>query len=124
MSLLQSLDAEVNSALESMTVEMVLLLIDKWGRDIQQSEMIGDPTLYDLLDHYVRLKISFHKIQRAWHNGWSSLTSEQFATKAIKLSGAIKEARRKYYVAKFRYEGEHDFGCACRGCRAIGHIQH
>src|SRR5678816_2136478 len=93
---LSSLEDEVMLAASQSTVEIILLLVDKWEADIEREARMGRLGIPDLLNHYVRLKISLHHLKRAWDRGWSSLTDGQFATRANTLSDKVKEARRKY----------------------------
>ena len=122
MSIIEELEAEVAAQAGQMTVEVVLLLIDKWETRIQQEWDAGKLTIPELLNHYVRLKIMLHHVRKAWDRGWSSMSEEQFKTRATNLGDKIKEARRKYYVTKQRYESEHGSECPCRGCKCIAGI--
>jgi hypothetical protein len=123
MSVIDELEAEVSALAGSMTVEVILLLIDKWEADMELAIRRNKASIPDLLNHYVRLKIMYHHIRKAWDRGWSSLSEEQFNTKAMDFHGRIKEARRNYYVAKQRYESKHGSGCPCRGCKCLAVVQ-
>jgi hypothetical protein len=119
--IIEEIEKEVADAASQMTVEVVLLLIDKWEAQIQRDWEAGKLKIPDLLNHYVRLKISLHHVRKAWDRGWSSFSDEQFKTRINDLNYKVKEARRKYYVSKLRYDStEHPRECSCRGCRCVG----
>src|SRR5579885_598064 len=119
MNLIQELEAEVNQQAANLSVELIFLLFEKWDREIEQAIAQNKARLPDLLNHYVRLKVTFHHLKKAWDRGWSSLNENQYKTKWIEWSARVKEARRNYYVAKLRSEGEHGSECSCRGCRCV-----
>lgn len=122
-TLLDSLAAEVEAAANQLGSEIIFLLIEKWELDIAKAEEEGRLSVQELLHHYVRLKISLHHVRRHYerYDDWPcSQTASVHYQRLINLKDKAKEARRKYYVAKQRYEGEHRTGCDCRGCRCIG----
>ena len=121
---LSSVEEEVSNAADHLTVEVILRLIDKWEADIELALLKGKVDVRDLLEHYVRLKISLHHLNRAWDRGWGGhgtycMNAEQFAVKAKDLSKKVKQSRRDYYVAKREFETQCSSECACRGCRCI-----
>jgi hypothetical protein len=123
MDFLENIEQEVADAANQMAVEVVLLLIDKWERDLELAILNNEANVPMLLNHYVRLKISLHHVRKAWDRGWSSMTDNQFKERINILTTKTKEARRNYYVAKQRYKSdEHGSGCSCRGCLCIAGI--
>jgi hypothetical protein len=119
IDMLADLDSEVEQAARNSTVEMILLLIDKWEHDIEVAVAMGKASVPQLLHHYVRLKISLHHVSKAWERGWSTMTENQFVERVKGLSDKVKQSRRDYYVAKREYETQCSAECACRGCRCI-----
>ncbi len=120
MDLLESIDKEVNDIVERMAPEVALLLIEKLEKDFELDAQRGISTINELRRKYVSLKIMAHRMSRSWDNGLiHSSSEEKFQSNLNHLDSLIKNARRNYYVAKRRYEGEHDFNCTCRGCRCI-----
>jgi hypothetical protein len=121
---LASIDDEVEDALNSLGADIIFLLIEKWESDIARATELDKVTAEELLNHYVRLKISMHHLKRKFELDyfWSPCDPHgaDFEKKLIGLSDKVKEARRNYYVAKQRYEGQHEGTCSCRGCRCIG----
>jgi hypothetical protein len=124
MDLLKSLEKEVADAASQMTAEVVLLLLDKWEKDLELAIATNSGEIPELLNRYVRLKITLHKLSRSYERGWScDLDENRYAERAGRLQGLVKEARRKYYVTKQRFESDkHKNGCSCRGCRCIAGV--
>lgn len=122
-NLFLDLEEEIQKAANNLTVEVILRLIDKWEMDFEEASSKGKLTVRELLEHYVRLKISLHHLTRAWERGWGAgifnLNAEQFAEKARHLHRRVKQSRRDYYVAKREYEAKCCPECDCRGCRCI-----
>jgi len=123
LSFLESIDAEVEALANDLGADIIFLLIDKWDADLERAERDGRLTADTLLGHYIRLKISLHHVARRYERdyGWSCELNDSVLRQRIAgLKNKTKEARRNYYVAKHRYEGEHRSNCSCRGCRCIG----
>jgi hypothetical protein len=124
MNTLESLEKEVADAASQMTVEVVLLLIDKWEKRIIQDFESGKITAEHLLNEYVRMKIVLHhmrrKYDRDWYYGCDMDKQHAVELHISNLDSKVKDARRKYYVAKHRIEpDQHGNGCSCRGCNCI-----
>lgn len=120
---LDSLAAEVEAAANKLGPEIIFLLVDKWEGDMVRLQEEGRLSMNELLHHYIRLKISLHHVKRHYerYGDWTcDLTDSVHYQRLINLKHKAKEARRNYYVAKQRYEGEHRTGCDCRGCRCLG----
>lgn len=119
---LSSIDDEVESALNSMGAEILFLLIEKWEDDLAKASALDEVSVRDMLLHYVRLKISLHHLKRKMDRDWFANDNviKTVEENVNKLRDKTKEARRNYYVAKQRFEGEHEGACSCRGCRCIG----
>lgn len=125
-SFLAQLDAEVQVAANEMTVELLYLLLDKWENDIARLKFEGKLNMEDMLNHYVRLKISLHHLKRYyerefWPNGCYASEAAVKARYDV-LVETTKKARINYYVAKREFEGEHGNECSCRGCRCLGAV--
>ena len=124
LSLLQH---EVDVIADSMSLEIILLLVDKWESEYQQKLINGNLSIADALNHYIKLKVSLHHVKRRWERefdnydcDFSNSTEEQLVHSRLnKLFILTKEARKNYYVTKRRYEGEHRIECTCRGCRCL-----
>jgi hypothetical protein len=120
MSLIESLEKEVSDNANQMTAEVVLLLLDKWEHDLDMAMQSNKAEIPELLNYYVRLKISFHHAKRAQERGWSLIDEDKVKLRISLLATKIKEARKKYYVAKQRFESDkHGSKCSCRGCRCL-----
>lgn len=124
MDLLDSLDAEVSSLVDSMPVEVILALMDKWDHDMERMirQNLADVDTYR--NHYARLKIAWHHVKRRLEFGpgweWSHDMESKFEQQERYYLSKIKEARRNYYDARIRSEqGQHDEQCTCRGCRCL-----
>lgn len=117
---LMSLQQEVDDIADDMSVEIILLLVDKWEKEFQQKLIEGEISLIDTLNYYIKLKISLHHLIRKWERGGDWGCEVGYISQQItNLSMKTKEARKNYYVTKRRYEGQHRSNCACRGCRCI-----
>lgn|SRR5574337_187681 len=122
MNILEGLEKEVTDAASQMTVEVVLLLIDKWEKRVLQDFEAGKISAEQLLYEYVRMKISLHHLKRRYENDFYYHAKDQLRVESQLnvLDNKVKEARRKYYVAKHRIEpDQHGHGCTCRGCNCI-----
>jgi hypothetical protein len=134
---LSSLEDEVQAAADQLSVEVILLLIDRWESEVQQKIMDGKLSHEDARLHYVRLKISLHHLKRKYERDYDnqdyhmySSNSGEYTTYGIQLldrirqlSNRAQEARKNFYVTKRRYQGEHRNGCTCRGCRCLKGIK-
>jgi len=122
---LASLEAEVMAAADQLSVEVILLLIDKWEADIKQKIINGELTHADARNYYVRLKISLHHLKRRYERDFDEnfdCDMESFkvlSDRIRQLNSKAEEARKNFYVTKRRYQGEHRDGCTCRGCRCL-----
>src|SRR5271166_3581561 len=101
MDSVEVLELEVSQLVDTMAVEVVLALMDKWERDMEMQARYAHSSVQNALDHYVRLKIAWHHIKR--HMEWSHYSSK-FDEKERYYSNVILKARRNYYVAKRRAE--------------------
>ena len=123
---LASLDAEVEAGANALGINIIFLLIDKWEADMIEAHELDRLSMGDLLNHYVRMKLSLHYLKRKFDRDyfWSACDPHgaDFEKKNRGLSVKVKEARRNNYVAKQRYEGQHEGTCSCRGCRCIGWV--
>jgi hypothetical protein len=117
-SFLLDLEAEVQRQANNMPIEMVLLLLDRLDHKMDLELAREDSDLKSLLETYIRMKVTFHHINKQWDRGWSSLNENEFTAKRIYWSKKIKEARKNYYVTKQRAE-KHASDCPCRGCKCI-----
>lgn len=121
MDLLESLDAEVSALVNQMQPEVILSLMNKWDRDMEELVVANKATTNDLLNHYIRLKVAWHHIKRhmEWH--WSHDMESKYEQQERRYLSQITEARRKYYDARIRFEGDqqHNDQCSCRGCRCL-----
>ena len=97
--------------------------MDKWERELEQELCSTRINLPMLLKHYVRLKRMRHYMKRSFEFEWINEARAEFEEKQERYTQLIKEARRNYYVAKRRVEGEHASNCSCRGCRCIEGIE-
>ncbi len=121
-SILSSIQDEVNQHLNEMLPEVILLLIDKMEKNLEEKKKLGKLEVKDLLVHYVALKIARHHIVRKHERMWDTPCKAELSAYEVRvhnLTNKIKEARKNYYVSKRRYEGGHGEGCSCRGCRCI-----
>jgi len=123
---LSAFNAEISAQADSMIDEIIFRLLDKWEDDMARLRAEDKLSMNDLLGHYVRLKISLHHLKRRYDRdfSWPSRACDMDSDRKVlsrinSLSYKTKEARREYYVAKRRYEGEHERECTCRGCRCI-----
>lgn len=126
MIIIEDVEREAEETANGMTVELVMLLLDKWEQDLVNQERLGYLNVDSLLNHYVNLKITMHHLNKSWLHEWSSgpKTENEFVTKYNFLFDKVKEARRNYYVARRKFrETEHGKRCACRGCRCIKGIE-
>lgn len=119
MDLLEELDTEVQAAAASMSEEVLLLLFHKWDEDLVKQTFYDKVNLEDLKRHYVRLKLSLKSFKSAWERDNIPIPQERFISGTCRLDDLVKKARRNYYVAKRRIEGEHHDKCPCRGCKCI-----
>src|SRR5258708_5226492 len=120
MDYLESLEKEVSENANQMTAEVVLLLLEKWEKDLEKAIATNSAEIPNLLNSYVRLKITLHHLNVSHDRGWSCDLDDKYLDRAIRLKSLIKEARRKYYVAKQRFESDkHGSKCSCRGCRCL-----
>lgn len=115
---LHSLNNEVESALKEFGADIIFLLIEKWERDLEVARADGKLTIERLLGHYVCLKISAHHLKRRYERDYD-WDNPVMKDRIRNFNSKVKEARRNYYVAKRRVEGEHGSECDCRGCRCI-----
>ncbi|MGI0058752.1 MAG: hypothetical protein ACREBJ_03195 [Nitrosotalea sp.] len=88
------------SQADSMTVEVVLLLIDKWEADVQKPWDQGKLTIPELFNHYVRLKISLHHVRKAWDRGCPSMDENTFNIRELTLSSKIKALKEALELLK------------------------
>src|SRR5208337_3715546 len=109
-----------------MTVEVIIALMDKWEADMMRAMRLNQANIPELLNHYVRLKISWGRLKRYLEYRYDVASYshnvcnyKEFEEKQQHYANLITEARRNYYVAKRRYESEHTPDCSCRGCRCI-----
>ncbi len=123
MDILEALDQEVSAQVDTMPVEVILAMMDKWERELEQELCSTRINLPMLLKHYVRLKRMRHYMKRSFEFEWINEARAEFEEKQERYTQLIKEARRNYYVAKRRVEGEHASNCSCRGCRCIEGIE-
>jgi hypothetical protein len=132
MDILQEIETEVQRAADEMNVEVILMLLDKLEANYRRELAQGKISAQDALSHYVHLKICLHHLRRKMDNGYFEYYPITHAGVSIhrdnvdrifarmdELKSNIKYARRDYYVAKRRVEGQHQPGCACRGCRCL-----
>lgn len=121
MDLLESLDAEVSALVNQMQPEVILALMDKWDEEIEAAWKANKASIPDLLNHYVRLKVAWHHVKRHMEWEWSHDMTSRFEQQERYYLSRITEARRKYYDARIRFEGneQHHEHCPCRGCRCL-----
>lgn len=121
-----SIEQEVQAAADKFGVDIIVLLMEKWDLDMSHALSEGKATLESMLNHYVRLKISLHHVKRYYdrYTEWNDESPHNVALKnrVKSLTEKSREARRNYYVAKRRVEGEHGTECTCRGCQCLGSL--
>jgi hypothetical protein len=121
MSIIEELEAEVEQLANGASIEILMLLIDKWEEEVEHKRTHGKLDIASMLNHYVRLKISLHHVKRHYERGWSACDAADVVLRQriATLTQKSKEARRNYYVTKRRYEGQHGDDCSCRGCGCL-----
>ena len=119
MGLIEDLEREVSQEVDGMSVEVILALMDKWEEDARRAWTLNLISISELLNHYVRLKITWSKTKRDLEYRYTHDKAHLYNEKKQHYTNLISEARRKYYVAKRRYESEHASDCSCRSCRCI-----
>lgn len=119
MSIIEDLEREVSQEVDGMTADVIIALMDKWEKDIVRAIALNEATIPQLLNHYVRLKISWGRLKRFLERDYNGSMYKLYDEKEQYYTHLIKEARRNYYVTKRRYENEHAPDCSCRGCRCV-----
>ena len=122
--ILSSLEAEVTELCNNLSAELFVSLLDKWEADVAHDRATGTVDMHKLLMRYVGMKITLHHMNRKYRDDeyWTpcSPNVSELGDMIEKLKTKIYFARRDYYVAKRRAEGEHGNDCTCRGCKCIG----
>lgn len=125
MSIRQSIAIEVETAANKCGPEIIILLMEKWDREIERLKDPAILNLAELLGSYTRLKITLHhaikRMDRELSRGYNH--TDHYDVDTIRLRMKAKEARVNYYDAKLRIErqeGKHGIDCTCRGCKCIG----
>jgi hypothetical protein len=124
MDIVTELEQEVSIAASYMTYEVIERLLDKWEEDLIHLQIVDSLQMQSVLKQYVHLKKRLLHMKKLWYYpnaAWgSNFLSEDKLTEIIDRATKLTiEARRKYYVAKRRVEGQHPGECNCRGCRCI-----
>lgn len=123
MKNLNELDQEIEYQASHMMNEIINRLINKWEQDIEKISISNQDDMFRSRNEYVNLKISLQRLKRYYNDLYCPLVEDSNNKTIFRLNNLTKEARRKYYVAKRRYEGEHHEQCSCRGCRVIKAVQ-
>jgi hypothetical protein len=119
---LSEIEAEVQASADSMSVEVLLLLINHLENKLHLELEADKFNAFRALNAYVSLKVSFHHLKRRYDNSWDNENSKAEAQILNNVSMRVKDLRKKYYVAKRKYEPEHRNDCTCRGCKCIAGI--
>lgn len=121
--ILLSLETEVKELVDNLSPELLVKLLDKWESDIVNDRIEGGELMVKRLRIYVNMKIMLQRMKRKLYDCYLSpcaVNGQSLEDQIVTFTSKVKDARREYYVAKRRAEGEHRNDCTCRGCRCLG----